>query len=34
LKQSWPILMHYPCICLEALKKTINNLRQVSSYLG
>jgi len=24
VKQSWPILMYYPCICLETLKKTVN----------
>jgi hypothetical protein len=34
VEQSWPILMYYPCICLKALKKTINDLRQGSSYLG
>jgi hypothetical protein len=34
VKQSWPILMYYPGICLEAMKKTANNLREFSSYLG
>jgi len=34
VKQLWPNLMYYPCICLEALKNTINNLKQGSSYLG
>jgi len=27
VKQSWPVLMCYPYICLKALKKTINNLK-------
>lgn len=34
VKQSWPILMYYPGMCLEALKKTVNNLREGNSYLG